>query len=115
MIHPRLAVEGQLYGKAVISFKSQPDIQELPGPLYDAGVVSASSAKLSSIVGHLAAEFPQVSGSFDSNWQAWADSWLLPGKVTIQSSSAHAEGPEWDKLVKMGEKIIPAVVHQLSN
>ncbi|KAI0554289.1 hypothetical protein F4679DRAFT_527813 [Xylaria curta] len=116
MSHPRFGLEGDGgYGKVVLNFKSAHVPTNIPGPKYDAKSVSASSTKLSSIVGHLAAAFPQVSDSFKSNWKAWADSWLLPSKARFQSASDYAIGVEWDALVDMGQSILPMVVHQLSD
>ncbi|KAI1739957.1 hypothetical protein F4680DRAFT_420791 [Xylaria scruposa] len=115
MTHPRKALEGHPYGNVIVSFKSAHVITNVPGPKYDAKSVSASSTKLSSVVGQLAAAFPQVSDSFKSNWQAWADSWLLPSMAWNQSASDYATGVEWDTLVDMGQSILPMVVHQLSD
>lgn len=113
MIHRRRALED--YGNIVVSFRKTNQIKDVPGPLYHAEVVAASAAKVSSIVDRLAAAFPQMSEAFKTNWKAWADSWLLPGKVSSSSSSTYAEGVEWDRLVAMGANIIPSVVQELSD
>ncbi|KAI0838654.1 hypothetical protein F5Y06DRAFT_296269 [Hypoxylon sp. FL0890] len=125
MIHPRDAldaVDGPLtdwnqgyYGRRVVHFKAVYGGPQIPGPLYSLDAVSASSTKISPIALQLATAFPQASGSFETKWKLWADSWLSPDKVLSQLESTYASGPEWDALVDMGPGILPMVVDKLKD
>ncbi|KAI1140374.1 hypothetical protein F5Y05DRAFT_315467 [Hypoxylon sp. FL0543] len=122
--HPRGALDAadgpvtdrnQGYGRRVVHFKAVYGGPQIPGPLYSLDAVTASSTKISPIALQLATAFPQASGSFETKWKSWADSWLSPDKITSQLESTFTSGPEWDALVDMGPGILPMVVDKLKD
>jgi hypothetical protein len=131
-IHPRdrLSPNGE-YGSVVVSFKrraamsessagSQSVLVSAPAPathpreLPTMELDTVSASKAANLVERMAQAFPILTDEFDTKWNAWQQSWSK-GPTLLSSSTAFAQGPEWDALVKLGPRILPQVVKKLTS
>ena len=116
--HPRTRLgPNGAYGNIILNFRPRHAAAVSMSEIATVEHDTLAASKATDLVERIAQAFPTLTDGFDAKWKAWEHSWATAA-IDIQVlslSSAFAQGPEWDALVKMGPSILPQVVKKLAS